>query len=240
MDPGKDGLADKASFDAACHEWQMLQHYRAALYLNRLFLNGERPCTFYHDRRPEEESDELLSGLLHLHDHGLLTIGSQPFRRQPERLEQGGREYWYQLRQRPFLQFLVPQEDLIPRRLVAKFCRFLSAHPRIVTLVHYHHHHRHGGKLLRSNLHGEHVVTKDRAAMTLKELDEEPFRKLTVLKQEMMDELDAIEALVRVECLHVTVASRSWDINFDLLKLVKDIAVEAGIKPAYAESPESE
>ncbi|KAL8702269.1 MAG: hypothetical protein Q9201_004493 [Fulgogasparrea decipioides] len=236
MDPGKDGLPDKANFDAAYREWQLLQHYRAALDLNRLFLNGERPCTFYHGRRLEEESDELVPGLLRLHDHGLLTIGSQPFRRQPERLEQGGRGYWYQLRQRPFLQFLIPQEDCLPKRLVAKFCRFLSAHPRIVTLVHHHHHHRHGGKLLRSNLQGEHVVTKDRAAMTLKELDEEPFRKLTVLSQGTMDEFDAIEALVRVECLHVTVASRSWDIKFDLPKLVKDIAVEAGIKPAYAES----
>ncbi|KAL8876528.1 MAG: hypothetical protein Q9192_008844, partial [Flavoplaca navasiana] len=39
-------------------------------------------------------------------------------------------------------------------------------------------------------------------------------------------------------CLDITVASRSWDEDIDLIKLVEDLAIEAGIHRDYCEDPE--
>jgi len=224
---------DDASLDAVQKEWQASKSYSAALKLSRLSINGERNCSIHHMGPLDPESKGLVAGLLELHDYGMLTHNSQPFERlRPEIMQQGG-GFWAQVRQRPYLSFLIPQRDRIPKQSVDRFCDLLMAHPRIVTRI------TETGKPMRTNLEQSHAVTVERVALSIKELYAEPWTGVThlhpwdIIGPEHQDW--DVEAITRAEPLDVAIAARSWAEDMDLIALVKDVAKEAGIGPVYAE-----
>ena len=222
---------DPITMEAGAREWYALQSYSGALSLNRLFLRGQRNCSIYHWGPLDPESGALVSGLFSLHDYGLLTYESQPFEIKPQFIERGG-GWWSQRRQRPYLSFLLPQNDRIPKNSIENFCTFLLAHPKIVTII------NQRGKPFRTSMLDHHIVTKERVALSIKELYAEPFDPFSIVPREEKDESYewGVEAIIRARCLDIQVASRSWDENVDLMNLVEGVAEAAGIGRVYAES----
>lgn len=110
------------------------------LQLNRDFLRGRSPCTPYHIGAIDSETTPLLSGLLRLHDYGLLTVQSQPSKHTdphfcPAFDRTGSPEGWYEYRQRAFVDFLIPTDGSIPLEQVKHFCLSLAEHPDIDTKI---------------------------------------------------------------------------------------------------------
>lgn len=232
IDTNLSTLADDASLDAVQKEWQASKTYGAALDLSRLSINGERNCSIHHAGSLDPESKELAAGLLEVHDYGMLTHNSQPFERlRPEIMQQGG-GFWAQVRQRPYLSFLIPQRDRIAKEAVDRFCDALMAHPKIITRI------TEAGKPMRTNLEESHAVTRERVALTIKELYAEPWTGVTHLHpMNVIEHQDwDVEAITRAKPLDVAIAARSWDEDVDLITLVKDVAKEADFGTAYAEA----
>lgn len=229
--PVVNNAVDDESYNAVQQEWQASKSYSAALRLSRLSINGERNCSIHHLGPLDPESKGLVAGLLEVHDYGMLTHNSQPFERlRPEIMQQGG-GFWAQARQRPYLSFLIPQRDRIPKKSADKFCDLLMAHPKIVTRI------TEAGKPMRTNLEESHAVSVERAALTIKELYAEPWSGVTHLHPwDIIEHQDwHVEAITRAEPLDVAIAARSWGEDVDLIALVKDVAKAAGFGPLYAE-----
>lgn len=229
--PITDRAVDRATIDEVRREWQTSPDYNAALSLNRLFIKGKRTCSIYHWATLEEETAPLIPGLLALHDYGLMTYGSQPFDRKPERLAIGG-GYWYQIRQRPYLSFMTPLKDRIPQDTIERFCTLLLMHSRIVAIV------KQPGQPFRSSMPETHIVTITRSALSIEELYAEPFKPYTCVpcNGTLESETWEVEAVIAAECLNISVASRSWDEDMDLLALIEGVAVAAGLERVYAET----
>ncbi|KAL8685564.1 MAG: hypothetical protein Q9218_007683 [Villophora microphyllina] len=216
-------------------EWNTLHTFTDSLHLNRLFLQGKREANFNHVRPLEEESTELIPGLLALHDLGILTVSSQPFIEQPGTIKESetGVGQWHQ---RPYIDFLIPQKDRIPRSLVVKFHDLLFEHPKIVTVVRNYQHPEHCCRPLRSNFADGHVVTRYRHSETIEELDAAAWEDETIIGQFRYPPLVPMKVLAPPECIEITVAARSWEEDVDLVALIKVAMREAGIPALYRDS----
>ena len=118
-------------------QWEACTTYSAMLQLNRDYLHGRLPRTPYMGNL-DPETAPLLSGLLQLHDYGLLTVQSQPNEHTDPHFRpafQHSPEGWYEFRQRAFLDFLMPTDGTIPIEQVKHFCLSLAEHPDIDTQI---------------------------------------------------------------------------------------------------------
>lgn len=90
--------------------------------LNRSFVRGEIHLAPYYEGMIYDETLLLTEGLLRVHDFGFLTFSSQPAAlEEPELLNHGlfvcdeedlrciPSEHWYTVRQRPYVDFCIPQ-----------------------------------------------------------------------------------------------------------------------------------
>ena len=230
--------ASREEFSQARAEWHSTKTYDEAIELNRLFIQGERICTNYHCGPLDEESELLIPGLLTLHTFGILTHGSQPFKKEPEYIERGG-GWWFQGQQRPYLQFLIPQNHRAEEYAVHKLCELLLEDPRIATfIVQPKEDLDNGCEPWATTMDEWHPVTGVRAALTVPELWAEEFDFSTSTGADASifvhtgDDWN-VPSINHARCLDVTVASQDWDEDLDLLKLVKDAAMEAGIHPEH-------
>lgn len=232
-----DVLMQRLRYKVGCQEWVSLRSYTAALDLNRQFINGQRPTSVYHFGPLDDESKELIPGLLDLHDYGFLTWNSQPFQRAEPGVngdpDKDG--YWYDHRQRPYLQFLAPTKDRIDSDALDRFSDLLIADPHIVTLI------VQAGKEPWGSLQGDHIVTEEKTALSIRELyaeEWEGFSCLSNVEEDGCQENQArewgVKAIMRMECFEFQIASRSWDEELDLVRLVRDVAEEAGMGRVYA------
>lgn len=229
-------LPEEATIATVRQEWQAATTYAETLHLSRLFLTGERNCNINCGGPLDPESKKQVAGLLSLHNYGVLTHNSQPYwRPRPEILEQGG-GFWAQQRQRPYLQFLIPQRNRIPVLCVDLFADLLMAHPKIVTRICS----ANWTPPMRCNFEDEnqHVVTKERAALSIRELYREPWTEVTILPPMDANEFQewGVGIINAAKPYDIAVAARSWDERLDLVELVKDIAKAAGIGPMYIEN----
>ena len=235
-------LATNREFHRIENEWRLLKDYSDAISLNRLFIRGERTFNINHMARLEPDSEPLIPALLSLHDYGILTYNSQPFKKAPKFINQGG-GFWIQNCQRPYLQFLIPKNHRLSRMAVSKFCTLLLENKKIATLINQQTRHLREFKRdkhlvqYRSTMGHYEPVTGRRSALSVKELYAEEYEHCTALGQEFRHDADdwEVEAINDARCLDVQVVGRRWSVKLDLLALVKDIAFEAGLKPEYAE-----
>ncbi|KAI4271615.1 MAG: hypothetical protein LQ337_005885 [Flavoplaca oasis] len=217
--------------DATSEQWLALHNYQDALNLNQAYIRGEIPGPL------DAETGDLVPGLLRLHEYGLLTHSSQPFKpvQREHRNQNGG--WWQEWRQRPYITFLAPQQDRIPKTAVEKFTLLLLMHPAIVTIVAY----GKADRSYRTNINGDHIVTAYKLALSAEDLAKEDFKTETSVAAEyyhVFEKRDELHPVIRAQCLDITVASRSWDEDIDLAKLVEDLAIEAGIQRDYCEDLE--
>lgn len=219
-------------------EWRKLPDYGAAIELNRAFVSGERKKSIYHYGPLCPESKNLIPALIELHDYGFLTCGSQPFEPSSPRVVGGDLAttgYWYSRRQRPYLSFLVPQNERMERQVVHEFCKLLLANPKVITVI------VEEGKPTRGNIEQVHWVTERRVALSTQELYAEPFVPFTSVW--MYDDHQAntwgVKAIGEAETLEISIASMSWEEDVDLLALVKEEAEAAGMTKLYAQQHQS-
>jgi len=226
----QDDHVESTTIEACNREWQTLSSWDSALRLNCLFLNGQRQSTVYHGGPVDPETPSLIPNLSGLHDYGVLTHNSQPFEASIPFNRSGG-GWWTQTHSRPYLSFLLPQNDRIEPKVLERFCALLLSHPRIVTAID-----RRGQSLQpRTNLLEQHIVTKGRDALSFRELAAEPYRIYTRLGSEEINEHLDWEVELLAQCLNTSIAARDWE-DIDLSKVVRHVAMAAGMKPLYAES----
>lgn len=94
--------------------WRKATTFADLLKLNVDFIKGKHKMTPYHCGPLDPETDELIRGLLQLHELGIFTYISQPFVSTIEKDKDSG-EY-FELRQRPFLDIVIADADQ-PMRL---------------------------------------------------------------------------------------------------------------------------
>lgn len=224
---------DGATMDDVDKEWLALQSYDAALRLNQAYIKGQRPCNIGYCGPLDAETKELIPGLLKLHEYGLLTHSSQPFEPVERKFVDQNGGSWEEWRQRPYLCFLAPQQERIPKEALERFILLLLAHPAIVTYVAY----CDGDRSYRTNIDEYHITTGFRYALLPKELVEEDIMVNTAVSasyQHITEDWGNVNAVTRARCLDISVASRSWDEDLDLQKLVEDLAIDAGMERAYS------
>ena len=225
-----DRAVSSTSMQATNTEWFSLGTYAEALKLNRLFIMGLRKASIYYWASLDPESEELIPGLLDLHNYGLLTHDSQHFEGTQFTARTGG-AYWTAGRQRPYISFLIPTVDCIPGKQFQQLSINLLDRPEIIIRVL-----KHDGKRLCTKTCDDHVVTQSKEALSVEELFEEPWGNHSGIPSKETSKSGIswnVEALERAKCLDISVASRSWDRDVDLAVLVKDTAVKAGIRPVY-------
>ncbi|KAL8997397.1 MAG: hypothetical protein Q9169_003328 [Polycauliona sp. 2 TL-2023] len=216
------------------NEWLALQSYNGALRLNQFFIRGERPCNISYRTPLDPETENLIPGLLRLHMYGLLTYGSQPFqpiqRIKVDAGEDEERGWWREWHQRPYLCFLVPQHDRVPKQVIEEFTSLLLAHPDIATCISY------GNRSCRTNITGDHVTTERKLAFHDWDLDNTKYWARTTIYAKYHHRADEwnVDAVTKADCMDISVASRSWDEDLDLLQLVENLAIEAGMNRAYS------
>jgi hypothetical protein len=165
--------SDREERESDHNEWEELESYDAALNLNRSFLRGERHRTIYHEGPPNDETRAMISGLLRLHDYGMLTHGSKPHDGEsPVSVA----TWWIQTGQRSYVDFLIPRGGRITRGYVNLFCRLLVQHPKIVTLI------DHNCEGLEPEMPESYALTRERVALTQGEVYMEPWKDIKWLR----------------------------------------------------------
>ncbi|KAL8886389.1 MAG: hypothetical protein Q9215_005902 [Flavoplaca cf. flavocitrina] len=218
--------------DKVDEQWRALHSYQGALKLNQTYFRGELPCNIGYYGPLDAETKNLVPGLLRLHQYGFLTHESQPFEpvKRQQKHQNGG--WWQEWRQRPYLSFLAPQQDRIAKTAVEKLALLLLAHPSIVTIVAY----GKGDRSYRTNIDDPHTTTEYRFARSADALTKEDFKANASIPpgyHHVTEDWGDVDAVTSAQCLDITVASRSWDGDVDLAKLVEDLAIEAGIQRDY-------
>ncbi|KAL8872235.1 MAG: hypothetical protein Q9174_002102 [Haloplaca sp. 1 TL-2023] len=220
-------LADKEVIDT---EWFSLGTYTEALKLNRLFIMGQRKASIYCRASLDPESKDLIPGLLDLHKYGLLTHDSQPFQKSHFKGESGG-EFLAARRQRPYIGFLLPTVDCISPEQIQLFWNNLLDQPEIVVRIW-----QHDGKLFCTNACENYVLTQSKAVLTILELLKEPWGDIRRIPSKEISKRGIswdVKALENAKCLAISVASRSWEDNVNLVELVKNAAIMAGMSKIY-------
>ncbi|KAL8845086.1 MAG: hypothetical protein Q9176_000758 [Flavoplaca citrina] len=205
--------------DKVDEQWRALHSYQGALKLNQTYFRGELPCNIGYHGPLDAETKNLVPGLLRLHQYGFLTHESQPF--EPVKRQQKH-------------QNGAPQQDRIAKTAVEKLTLLLLAHPSIVTIVAY----GKGDRSYRTNIDDPHTTTEYRFARSADALTKEDFKANASIPpgyHHVTEDWGDVDAVTSAQCLDITVASRSWDGDVDLAKLVEDLAIEAGIQRDYCE-----
>ena len=94
---------------------------------------------------------------------------------------------------------------------------------------------------MRTNLQYDHeLVTVSTAALTIEELPLEPMKPRFVLSRSDFFEPGhwCADAIDRAQCPNTCIISWTWE-DLDLLLLLEDVAVAAGIERFYVEAEES-
>lgn len=99
------GLCRMCRWRRQTDAWAAAPDWNALLQLNLLFIRGEVDINPDHLGPLNEESMPLVTGLIKLHEYGILTCNSQPFEKSSEFITGKG---WLQKRQRPYLHFMLP------------------------------------------------------------------------------------------------------------------------------------
>ncbi|KAL8676332.1 MAG: hypothetical protein Q9186_007138 [Xanthomendoza sp. 1 TL-2023] len=234
-----------ATGQQAKEEWGALESYHDALRLSRLFLNGKRQCSIYEASPATSSLSSLFPGLLHLHAYGLLIYEAQPYGKEepqfiPYKEEMrlsiytvfSDADFWYERYRRPYLCFLLPQSDYIPKKALETFCASLLLHPTIVTIIHY------PDKSFRTNMLKHHSVTVDRCAPSLDGLGQRFFEDLREIPRDYYQVAEGwdIKVIKQTNCLNIEIASRSFEEDVDLVKLVGEVAKAVGMEPCYADA----
>lgn len=119
--------------------WAHAESWVKLLDLNRAYLRDETNMTLFYLGPIHDETRHMLPGPLRLHDFGLLTFESQPSNEQTtcEVLADSCPEitYWARFKQRAFLSFLLPQDDLMDKKDRAAFLAALSSHDKLYVSV---------------------------------------------------------------------------------------------------------
>ncbi|KAL8915052.1 MAG: hypothetical protein Q9171_000492 [Xanthocarpia ochracea] len=176
------------------------------------------------------ESNSLIPSILRLHDYGILTCGYQCFKNGPPRIDKkSGR--WYQYCKRPFIGIFLPQDDWITKRSVEAFCTLLLRSSKIATVI------DSFDRPHRTNMADSHAVAIFRCASSQDELFMKAYETHVKVQQAPCPFADTCraEALTRANCLGIMIASRSWEEDLDLPKLLEETAILAGMDTCYAD-----
>lgn len=94
--------------------WRAARHFDDMLALNKKFIKGELEATPYYGGPLDDETKELIPGLLRLHDLRVFTFGSQPFEhgfRLVHDTSTKSHYKWVEDHQLPVIYFVMAQED---------------------------------------------------------------------------------------------------------------------------------
>ncbi|KAL8927198.1 MAG: hypothetical protein Q9172_001458 [Xanthocarpia lactea] len=212
-----------------------LSNFWDALSYNRRLLNDKRSSGIGELGPNSAESDSLIPSILRLHDYGILTCGYQCFKNGPPRIDKkSGR--WYQYCKRPFIGIFLPQDDWITKRSVEAFCTLLLGSSKIATVV------DSFDRPHRTNMADSHAVAIFRCASSQDELFMKAYETHVKIQQAPCPFADSCsaEVLTRANCLGIMIASRSWEEDLDLPKLLEETAILAGMDTCYADPCYSE
>ncbi|KAL8639905.1 MAG: hypothetical protein Q9228_003119 [Teloschistes exilis] len=197
-----------------------------------------------------------MPGLLKIHDYGILPVEEirywgkwrfiphDEWRAETEERLEGN--YWAETHTKPQMAILVPQNDRIPKIAVDRFCSLLMAHPKINTGTW-------NAKLASNNTRDDIAIQRERVAKSAEELATKAFRntyetdllelQTKPWQYEWRDHFgdvpqidwDSFRALPQAQCFHIDIISKTYE-DLDLLALLEEVAIEAGIPRLYASS----
>lgn len=208
--------------------WIAANDWSTCIELNKEYLRrsqaGMYITTPYYQGPLDAETKELIPDLLHLHDYGLLTTGSQPARsgQEPPIREADGS--WYQYKQLPFVDFLIPYKGIASKR----FLNNLVNDPRLTTqIIDYRNCRR---VLFPGSFQGPLTMTSYRRAESRDEIDSMRWVESTALPGPTIpfEEVFFKEASCSFSlCLLWCIVTTKRDIN--LLETLKEHAANAGL-----------
>ncbi|KAI7237593.1 hypothetical protein KC330_g3074 [Hortaea werneckii] len=249
-----DGLSEQSAEEQMCSEeeheavkleWKSAKSFQELLDLNRKFLRSESKRSCYHRAPIFNETVALVPGLLRPHDYGMLTVESQPSEDTAPTWEDCPCcpfEGWFQNQQRPYLAFVLPHEDQIPKEVVQRFLVEL-----LIDDDFYVHVWRDGGSCrwgnCRKNIRTASSFPQDWTTNIRKQAKEkEGVASVTPTLAQRLDLQCGCQAEVfqthdnvmeDARPLLVRVLAKSWE-ESDLQALVENAAVRAGVQPLYA------
>ena len=204
--------------DICLQKWETAETFPDLITLNRRYLQGDIPTTPYHCGPIEEETHQLVSGLLRLHDFGILTYQSQPYERSTGRNDGKYYEHW----QKPFICFVMENASN-PLNLLKN----LKKRPGITV---------YGAKLhpykVVSGADGEElIVTQYRLAESAEALKSSRWEPYTCIYpvDSSADDFFGLEVIRRCKPWLIDVAVTAWGVDLDLLKLIEQAAKEVGL-----------
>ncbi|GAB1736906.1 hypothetical protein NU219Hw_g8931t1 [Hortaea werneckii] len=228
-------------------EWKSAESFQELLDFNRKFLRGESKRSCYHRGPIFNETVALVPGLLRLHDYGMLTVESQPSEDTAPTWENCPCchfEGWFQNQQRPYLVFVLPYRDKIPKKVVRRFLVEL-----LIDDDFYVHVWRDGGSCRWGSCHRDirtassfpqNWTTNIRKEATEKEgvasATPIPAQRLDLqcgCRAEVFQTYDNV--MEDASPLLVRVLAKSWQ-ETDLQALVENAAIRAGVQPLYADA----
>ena len=197
--------------------WEAAEDFSQLLGLNRKFLSGQIPGAPYHRGPIDKETNPLLFDLLKLHDFGLLTTRSQPYRYEviPSDKE------WTEVQQNPYVSFAMPGQDT----LYLEFFEKLRERADIVVFA---------AELCPYRVvdgsHGAHVAIRVRTANTKEDLEASEWRlgESTCVDKDMSGQFDWLYRKVE-KLVYFDVAAREFGPPVDLLGVIEDVALTSGL-----------
>ncbi|KAI7548686.1 hypothetical protein KC343_g14115 [Hortaea werneckii] len=232
-------------------EWKSAKSFQELLDLNRKFLRRESNRSCYHDGPIFDETIALVPGLLRLHDYGMLTVESQPSEDTAPTWEDCPCcpfEGWFQNQQRPYLVFILPYHDKIPKEVVRRFLVEL-----LIDDDFYAHVWRDGGSCrwdsCRKDVRTASSFPQDWTTNIRKQAKEKdgvasatpfPAQRLDLQCGCQADVFRTHEKVMeKASPLLVRVLAKSWE-ETDLQALVENAAIRAGVQPLYTEAQEEQ
>lgn len=216
--------------------WYAAKTFADLINFNRAYLLGHIPTSPYHCGPIAEETLQIRSGLLRLHDFGILTFDSQPYERSISHVDCefpiycGGRcecpRYW-EIWQKPYVCFMVESSRTGSMKLLTE----LTKNPDIT--------------VQRTEIANQEIVVPDlpkekltfsrhRQARSKEALKTFEWKTWAFsLKGVSEDGFFRSEVVKRHEPLLVFVGVAKWGVdNIDLLKLIEEAAISVGLADA--------
>ena len=202
--------------------WRLCVDFDQLLQVNRRYLRREISTAPYHAVSLKDETAPLLGDLLALHDLRLLTFNSQPFQHdQPfwsTYLQQ-----WAEYEQRPFVSFIVPEEEGDNPRYMRLFDLLKRANNVVVRAT----------KLLSlESLSGSEpqvLVSRERLSKNREALSSQEWKEYTWvlcdadIRREPFFDLDVVQ---RCNPILFNVAALGWGDQLNLVSLIADLATQ--------------
>jgi hypothetical protein len=200
--------------------WRTAKDFSALISLSQKYLSGKIPYSPYHPGPIDEETIPLLPGLLKLHDFGLFTFSSQPYKHS---VYESGEE-WTEDQQRPFVSFIMPGKD----GLSLEFFKRLKERADVVVYAQ----ELCPFKMVDSS-HDPHDVSRKRIADTVKDLETAEWEvSISVCSSaDVSDSGDLYlpDAMKLVKPVLFDVAASEWGVQLDLLGVIEGVAVDCGL-----------